>query len=92
MSDDGWVRFAWQWLDRSKRSSLTASAGGRQVDLWKDQICGDLGAPLLWVGDLATLLAEPEDDGGAATEATEAGKIPDDLGSEDVRLLHPELA
>jgi peptidoglycan hydrolase-like protein with peptidoglycan-binding domain len=90
--DEDWVRFEWRWLDRSKKSNLSASGGGKRVELWKDQICGDLAVPVTWVGDLAVLLTEADDDAGAGAEATGAGKIPDDLGAEDRRLLHPELA
>jgi hypothetical protein len=48
----------------------------------------------VWTGGLAALLGEPdgEGDGDGVVEATGAGKIPDDLESEDNRLLRPELA
>ena len=90
--DDGWVRFEWRWLDRSKRSNLVATGGGKRVELWRDQVCGDLAVPLTWAGDITALIGEPDDQGDGAIEATGAGTIPDDLGSEDDRLLRPELA
>lgn len=89
--DGDWVRFEWQWIDRSKKSNLTASGGGKRVELWKDQACGDLAVPLKWTGDVEVLLGEPEDEGASADEETGAGKIPDDLGAEDDRLFHPEM-
>lgn len=81
------TRFEFRFLERTKKVSLEAEAGGKKVQLWTDQLPGDLEAKLDWRGKVEEL-CEPDEDIDADAGGSAGGtKIPDDLGWKAMRSL-----
>lgn len=85
------VRFEFHWDDKAKSVQLTASGDGRTVELWEEQVAGNLEAQLDWNERIHLLLAEAEDI-ELAGDATGASEMPADLRYDELQDLLRSLA
>jgi outer membrane protein OmpA-like peptidoglycan-associated protein len=97
VKDGDLVRFEFRWIEKSRRVDLEASGGGKTVQLWREQVAGDLETEPVWEGELDELVgsAEDEDEDEPAEvtdEAIDAGHIPDDLRAEELAAIDRGLA
>jgi hypothetical protein len=71
--DGDLVRFEFEWEDKTKGVQLEASGNGKTVMLWREQVAGNIGAPIEWNERLHPLMAGDEESGTAGEPATESG-------------------
>ena len=76
-SDDEWVRFEFEWEDKTKGVQLEASGNGQTVVLWREQVAGNLGADIEWNERLYPLLKQDEEEPAEAANDSDDPK-PDD--------------